>query len=189
MTRLTDLAHELITSVLAPGETAIDATAGNGHDTLFLCQTVGSTGSVYALDIQQQALDQTADLLTQAGFSNCKFVCQDHSQLAEIIPLNCQHHISAIMFNLGYLPGGDHSLITQQDSTLAAIKAASIMLRPGGILTIMAYPGHPGGAAETTTVSEWIDGLNKKKFKSKLYFASSESASAPRLFSLRKQEP
>lgn len=188
MTRLTDQAHALIRPVLAPGEIAIDATAGNGYDTRFLCQTVGSTGSVYALDIQQKALDQTADQLAQAGFTNCKLVCQDHSQLAEIIPANCQHHVGAIMFNLGYLPGGDHSKITQQYSTLVAIKAAACLLRPGGILTILAYPGHAGGAAETTSVCKWTEELDQKQFTAKIIFAASESTHAPRLFVIRKQE-
>lgn len=188
MTRLTDQAHELIAAVLQPGETAIDATAGNGHDTFFLCQTVGPAGHVFAFDIQQQALDQTSDLLAQAGFSNCDLVCHDHSQLAEIIPMSLHQRIGAIMFNLGYLPGGDHSIITQQDSTLTAVKAASKLLRPGGILTIMTYPGHPGGAAETTAVSEWINGLEENLFKTEICFSLSDSIRAPRLFVLRKQE-
>ena len=188
MARLTDQAHEKIAAVLEPGESAIDATAGNGHDTLFLCQIVGPTGHVYALDIQQQALDQTADQLAQVEFTNCELMCHDHSQLAEIIPLNCHQQIGAIMFNLGYLPGGDHTKITQQHSTLTAIKAASNLLRPGGILTILAYPGHPGGVEETTAVSDWMDGLDGNKYKTEIYFASSESTRAPRLFVLRKQE-
>ncbi|MCH9656709.1 MAG: methyltransferase domain-containing protein [Planctomycetes bacterium] len=188
MTRLTDQAHELIAAVLKPGETAIDATAGNGHDTLFLCQTVGPTGSVFAFDIQQKGLDQTIEKLTQAGFSNCNLVCHDHSQLAEIIPSNLHQRIGAIMFNLGYLPGGDHTIITQQHSTLTAVKAASKLLRPGGILTIMAYPGHPGGAAETTAVSEWINTLEENLFKTDICFSLSDSTRAPRLFVLRKQE-
>lgn len=187
MTRLTDQAHELITSVLQTGETAIDATAGNGHDTLFLCQTVGPAGRVFAVDIQQVALDQTADQLKQAAFLNCTYVCGDHSQLGEMIPADFHQRIGAIMFNLGYLPGGDHTKITQQDSTQAAVKVSLNLLRPGGILTILAYPGHPGGAAETEAVSDLLARLERTEYTTELILAKTELTSAPRLFVLRKQ--
>ncbi|MFH1301173.1 MAG: class I SAM-dependent methyltransferase [Planctomycetota bacterium] len=187
MTRLTDQAHELITIILQQGETAIDATAGNGHDTLFLCQTVGPAGRVFALDIQQAALDQTASALERAGFSNCELLCCDHSQLGEIISADLLQQIGAIMFNLGYLPGGDHTKITQQHSTLTALKASLNLLRSGGILTILAYPGHPGGAEETAAVSDLLARLDPAAYAKEVIFALSESASAPRLFVVRKQ--
>tara|TARA_R110002111_G_scaffold191869_1_gene258148 strand:+ start:40283 stop:40852 length:570 start_codon:yes stop_codon:yes gene_type:complete len=187
MTRLTNQAHQLIVAVLQPGESAIDATAGNGHDTLFLCQTVGPEGRVFAWDIQQTALDQTASVLERAGFSNCELLCCDHSRLGEITPADFHQRFGAIMFNLGYLPGGDHCQITQTDSTLAAINASFNLLRPGGILTILAYPGHSGGATETEAVSDLLAGLDPAAYQTELIFASSESASAPRLFVVRKQ--
>ncbi len=187
MTRLTDQAHNLITAVLQPGESAIDATAGNGHDTLFLCQSVRPAGRVFAWDIQQTALDQTADQLERAGFSNCELVCCDHSRLGEIIPADFHQRIGAIMFNLGYLPGGDHCQITQTDSTLAAINASLNLLRPGGILTVLAYPGHPGGAAEAEAVSDLLAGLDPATYQTQVIFASSESDRAPRLFVAKKQ--
>lgn len=186
MTRLTDQAHQLIAAVLQLGETAIDATAGNGHDTLFLCQAVGPAGKVYALDIQQAALDQAAELLQQAGFSNCEFVCGNHSQLKELVPADCPQKTAAIMFNLGYLPGGDHCQITKTDSTLPAIEAALLLLRPGGILTVLAYPGHPGGDSETTAVAERFKQLEASGYETEVIYAQSESVSAPRLFVAKK---
>ncbi|QDV52052.1 class I SAM-dependent methyltransferase [Gimesia fumaroli] len=188
MTRLTDRAHQLIAAELQAGETAVDATAGNGHDTLFLCQRVGPAGQVYAFDIQQVALKQAAELLHQSGFSNCELICSDHSQLKNLIPEDAQGRIGAIMFNLGYLPGGDHSQITQTDSTLAAIEAALLLLRAGGILTVMAYPGHEGGDSEMTVVAERFRLLDESHFKTEVILARSESTSAPRLFVARKRE-
>ncbi len=188
MTRLTDQAHELIAAVLQSGETAIDATAGNGHDSLFLCQKVGLEGSVYALDIQQRALDQTAARLKNAGCSQFKLVCCDHGQLSKMIPSDCHQKIGAIMFNLGYLPGGDHTKITQRDSTLAGIESALALLRPGGILTILAYPGHPGGDEETKAVSVQLSHLSSENYSTEIRFAQSESDSAPRLFVVKKRE-
>lgn len=187
MTRLTDQAHALIADVLQAGETAIDATAGNGHDTRFLCETVGPSGHVYAIDIQQAALDQTADQLTQAGHFQCELICCNHSLLGEIIPAEHRRATGAITFNLGYLPGGDHSLITQQTSTLEALAASLEFLRPGGILTILAYPGHPGGDQEATAITDWLNLLPETEFATETILARSASETAPRLFVVRRQ--
>lgn len=188
MTRLTDQAHELISTVLRPGETAIDATAGNGHDACFLCQSVGSTGRVYALDIQPAALEQTAALLTQADCFQCELICCDHSLLDEVIPAEFRGGTGAIMFNLGYLPGGDHRLITQRASTLKALEAATEFLRPGGILTILAYPGHPGGDEETAAIIDWLTELPASDFETETIHARSTSDAAPCLFVVRKRK-
>ncbi|MCA9003686.1 MAG: methyltransferase domain-containing protein [Planctomycetaceae bacterium] len=189
MTRLTDQAHELISTVLRPGETAIDATAGNGHDSCFLCQTVGPTGRVYAIDIQETALKQTADLLAEANCFQCELICCDHSQLHEIIPSECLNATGAIMFNLGYLPGGDHNLITQRTSTLTALETAKDFLRPGGMMTILAYPGHPGGDEEAVAIDQWLNQLSASAYQTETILARSNSATAPCLFVVRKLEP
>lgn len=186
MTLLTTQAQDLIATILQSGETAIDATAGNGHDSHFLCKTVGSTGSIYAFDIQQAALDHTADRLQQSDFSNFKLLHSDHRRLKELIPAECHQRIGAIMFNLGYLPGGDHTMITQEQSTIAGIEAALCLLRSGGILTVLAYPGHPGGVAETEAVSALLSQLETTQYIVKVLFAQSESTEAPRLFIVKK---
>lgn len=188
MTRLTKLAHERIASILKPGETAIDATAGNGQDTCFLCSTVGPAGRVFALDIQQTALEQTADRLAQQGCFQCELICCDHGLLQEVIPEQQHNQVGAIMFNLGYLPGGDHALITQPASTLAAVKAAVNFLRPGGIMTIVAYPGHPGGAEEANAINHWMNQLAETDFHSEVVLARSQAETAPRLMMISKLE-
>ena len=187
MTRLTDRAHELIAAVLQPGEIAVDATAGNGHDTLFLCETVGPAGTVYALDIQAAALEQATALLAQSEQYQCEFICCDHSLLQELIPEDVQGTIGAIMFNLGYLPGGDHGQITKTDSTLKALAAGLVLLRPGGILTILAYPGHAGGDAEMAAVVEQMRQLDPDVYQTEEILAQSDSPRAPRLFVIRKE--
>ena len=44
---------------MKPGETVVDATAGNGHDTIFLSRLVGPSGRVIAFDIDPQARIET----------------------------------------------------------------------------------------------------------------------------------
>ncbi|WP_417391579.1 tRNA (mnm(5)s(2)U34)-methyltransferase [Gimesia sp.] len=189
MMRLTDQAHALIANEFQAGETAIDATAGNGHDTRFLSQLAGQSGKVFAIDIQQQALDQAAVMLQNLEFHNVELICGNHCLLAELVPSEQRGQIGAIMFNLGYLPGGDHAQITQELSTLPAIEAALTLIRPGGIITILAYPGHPGGAAETSAVAALLSQLERSQFKTQLILPNTQSTEAPRLFVVTRLKP
>ena len=157
--RLTTQAQSWLAPQLRAGDIAIDATAGNGHDTLFLSQQVAPDGHVFAFDIQQRALDLTADRLAAAGQANWTPINCSHATLRDEIPPQFRGHVSAVMFNLGYLPGGDKRLMTQADSTRAALQSAFQLLRIGGMMTVLAYPLHPGGAAETQAVAAWMDSI------------------------------
>jgi predicted methyltransferase len=148
--RITELAHDFLRPHLRPGDIAIDATAGNGHDTRFIAQCVGPTGVVFALDIQTIALERTAALC--AGFDTVHRIERSHADMKEAIPFEFHGRIAAVMFNFGYLPGGDKSIVTATDSSVAAVRAAAALLRPGGCLTAIVYPGHPGGEAEAEAV-------------------------------------
>jgi hypothetical protein len=182
---LVNVAHNLIRDVLQPGDIVIDATVGNGHDTLFLVEQVGPSGWVFGFDIQQAAIDSTR---TKAG-AHCKMLPEcltllhaSHTDMAEKIPVHYHGKISAIMFNLGYLPGGDKSIITQTDSTLTAINIASRLLSSNGIITILAYPGHHGGDLETIQVIKWCEQLDKEQFNVGIFHSMEKKDSAPKLF-------
>lgn len=147
--RVTHLAHELVESLVQEGDTVVDATAGNGYDTLFLARLVGKSGCVHAFDIQQAALDATTARLEENGYSVEFHLCS-HSEMAVHVT-----EAQAVMFNLGYLPGTDHSTITRTSSTLDAVEAAVSILSAGGIFTCICYPGHPGGLEEAEAVLAW----------------------------------
>ncbi|MBS0204378.1 MAG: class I SAM-dependent methyltransferase [Planctomycetes bacterium] len=159
MIPLTVQAHELIRTVIKPGDIAIDATAGNGHDTQFLAEAVGPTGMVFSFDIQESAISLTAQRLHAAGLTNVTLVRRSHAEMCEALPNVALCQITAIMFNLGYLPGGDKRLTTRSDSTLVAIQESLFLLAPGGIVTILTYPGHAGGENESQLVEEFLRGL------------------------------
>ena len=186
---LVNAAHNIIRDVLHSGDIAIDATVGNGHDTLFLVEQVSPSGRVFGFDIQQAAIDSTR---IKAGaycrmLPECLTLIQaSHADMGEKIPLQYHGKISVCMFNLGYLPGGDKSIITQTDSTLAAINIASRLLSGNGIITILAYPGHQGGDLETDQVKNWCEQLDKDQFKISIVYSSENKESAPRLFVIRK---
>lgn len=181
---LVNAAHELIRDVLQPGDSAIDATVGNGHDTLFLVEQVGPSGRVYGFDIQQAAIEST---LMKTPLTDCLTLFHaSHADMIEKIPAELHAKISAVMFNLGYLPGGDKSVITLPDSTLTALTVAARMLAVNGIITLLAYPGHPGGDLETGQVKNWCGQLDTKQFEVSAIYSTGHKDTAPRLFVIRK---
>jgi SAM-dependent methyltransferase len=141
------LSHLLIRSFVTDGDHVIDATCGNGHDTLLLAELAGSSGRVWAFDIQQKAIEATATRLAEAGtFDTLRLVHAGHETMAAY----CSGPVKVIVFNLGYLPGGDHTLVTRPESTLAGVEQSLEILALGGILIITLYPGHEGGQQERT---------------------------------------
>ena len=166
---LTTKAHQCIQEVLGEGDIAIDATMGNGHDTLFLAQIVGSTGKVYGFDIQEEALDNTYQKLKANNAQKQVAMFQaGHETMPILLPETTNGNIRAVMFNLGYLPGGDKNRTTDISTTLAALEASFMMLATGGLITVLAYTGHPGGYEETEAVKEWARGLPTGSYRAAL---------------------
>jgi predicted methyltransferase len=166
---LVDKAHELVSARLCRGAIAIDATVGNGYDTLFLLQQVAPEGKVYGFDIQGSALESTRGRIKDSVLRNCLTLFHhSHARMEEVLPKPYHGLINAVMFNLGYLPGSDKSVITQAESTLTALAVASRLLSPQGIITVAAYPGHTGGAYETEQVRCWCEKLDRERFKTVL---------------------
>lgn len=154
--RLTERVHARLAAHLGAGDRVVDATAGNGHDTLFLARQVGARGQVWAFDVQAPALAATRERLQAAGLTDrVRLIHAGHQSMARHLPPAALGQLRAVMFNLGYLPGGDHALTTRPETTLAALQAAWDALAPGGVISLMIYRGHPGGAAEFEAVANW----------------------------------
>lgn len=184
---LLSIAHDLVRDALKTGDIAIDATVGNGNDTLFLLQQVQPSGKVFGFDIQQAALDSTRTKLCQVETEDCLILFRcSHAEMAEKIPLKYHGKISACMFNLGYLPGGNKGVTTQPESTHAALETATRLLTHSGLITVVAYPGHPGGNLETEQLQDWCTQLNPDQFEVNTIFSEVHHKSAPRLFVVRK---
>lgn len=155
--RLTQRAHEAVAEVLSPGDLALDATAGNGHDTVFLAEQVGDSGYVWAFDVQQAAIDESRRRLETAALAaRGRLIHDSHANMALYLPDDARGKVAAVMFNLGYLPGSDRRLVTDAGNTLAALDAALELLRPGGLVSLMVYRGHPGGREEWHAIQEWL---------------------------------
>lgn len=188
MTRLTELAQQKIAAVLNDGDTAVDATAGNGLDTLFLAECVGLHGRVFAFDVQADAITSTRGRLERAGIQNVQLTQRSHAELKAALPADVLGHVRAIMFNLGYLPGGDHCVVTDTSSTLTALNAALDVLGDSGMLTIVAYPGHAGGDAEARAVADWLMSLDTSDVAVERVDGNSGRNVSPILFIATKQK-
>jgi predicted methyltransferase len=151
MLRATDLAQLIVRHAVKPGAATLDATVGNGHDTLFLANLVGPTGTVIGFDIQAPALQAAQQRLV--GLPQVTLIHAGHERLAELLPAPAHGKLSAVMFNLGYLPGASKAIITQPHSTLQALAQALDHLTIGGVITLILYPAHPGGADEAARVA------------------------------------
>lgn len=161
--RPTHIAHEILADHLRAGALAIDATAGNGHDTLFLAERVGPAGRVLAFDIQDAAINVAKARIKDAGFSErVEWHCESHARLAQHAAAGS---ISVVMFNLGYLPGEDHQVTTRTEETLLGLAAAEQVLGKGGALSVVCYPGHEQGAMESDAVTVWMETLTQRGWK------------------------
>lgn len=152
--RPTALAQLILRQVIREGDVVIDATAGNGHDTEFLANAVGECGRVLAFDVQAAAIEATRARLDAAGLSGRVELFQEsHEGIAAQVAAGS---VTAVMFNLGYLPGQDHGLVTRKEGTLVALEAAAGVLKAGGVLSVICYPGHEGGDEEADAVGAWF---------------------------------
>lgn len=160
-------AHEYIRLVLKEGGIAIDATVGNGNDTLFLAKMVGDSGLVYGFDIQDQAIRVAKKRLEKEGQAKQVrlFHYPHQNPWSKILPNRLRQQIDTVMFNLGYLPHGDPSIITKPLSTIAACKQSLQWLKPRGLITLVLYTGHKGGEEEAAKVIRWCRSLPNDQYQ------------------------
>jgi len=157
-------AQQIIQSLVVAGDVVIDATLGNGHDAVFLAKLVGEKGLVIGFDVQQEAVDSATERMKENGVHHFEFHLNGHESMTECIASG-HLPVKAVMFNLGYLPHADKSVITTMETTIPALNASLELLDVGGLLSIMCYPGHEGGDVESNAVSQWAQSLPREHFR------------------------
>lgn len=161
--RVLPYAKKLLENAVSEGDTVVDATVGNGYDTLFLAQLVGDSGKVYGFDIQKQALDSCKEKLVKEELSEqVILIHQGHEHIEEVLPASCHGRVSGAVFNLGYLPGGDKSIVTVPETTIAAVEQLLKVLAPEGIIVIVVYHGHQEGQAERDKLLAYVENIDQK---------------------------
>lgn len=178
MKRPLHMAHAFLEEVITKEDVVVDATMGNGHDTLFLAQRAGQ---VIAFDIQEQALAKTAERLEKEGLDNACLVLKGHEHIDHYVK-ECR----AVIFNLGYLPSADKSVITLPETTLEAIKKALECLVIGGRMAIMIYYGHEGGNREKDAVLDFVSQLDQRLYTAMLYQPLNQMNTPPFLVMIEK---
>lgn len=155
------LSHKFISEHVKKGDFCIDGTAGKGRDTLFLSRLVGEEGKVIALDIQPQAVEFTKTLLCENNITWAEVYLSCHSKLSSFAE---KESVDAIMFNFGWLPGGDHNIFSRADSSIPALKSALELLKPGGKMSLCLYYGKENGTDEKDRILTFVKELDQKEF-------------------------
>lgn len=180
----TKMAHKFILPQLENATLVIDATAGNGNDTLFLAKNSSAETTVWAFDIQPQAIANTRLLLANHGYLNkVRLILDNHANITDYI----NQPIDIAMFNLGYLPGGDHSKNTCPETTLQAVERILQLLTVGGLLTIAAYPGYEHGKTENVAVHQFLTTLPQQAFTVASWTMINQVNSPPVLYVIEKR--
>lgn len=149
-----EIIHEKFESIIQSDWLSIDMTAGNGRDTYFLAQ---KSKHVFTIDIQEVAINKTKELTKD--FDNITYIHDDHQNINNYV----KPYVNLIIYNLGYLPGGNKKIKTTKDSTLISLSKAHQLLKINSYLIITCYPGHPGGSQETEAVKLWTNHKKEKQ--------------------------
>ena len=183
------LSHILIKSVLSRNNVynIVDATAGNGNDTLFLAQNMQKYTKLYAFDIQESALNSAKKNIQEnsmdiANCDNIKFICDSHDRIDAYVLGN----IDLAIFNLGYLPGGNHDITTKCETTKKAVQIVLDKLSLNGCLAIVLYSAHEEGLKEANLLREFLENLPKKYFTAGYYQMVNHNINAPALCWIEK---
>lgn len=180
MKRPLEMAHDFLAQVITKDDVVVDATMGNGYDTLFLAKLAKQ---VYAFDIQEQALEKTSQRLQEAGLTNAELILQGHETVGQFVT-----EVKAAIFNLGYLPSADKSIITQPQTTLDALEKLCQMLVKGGRIAIMIYYGHEGGDIERDAVLDFVSQLPQQEYTATIYRTLNQINNPPFLVIIEKLE-
>jgi 16S rRNA C1402 N4-methylase RsmH len=155
--RILPFTKQLLLTAVQAGDTVVDATIGNGHDTVFLAKLVGNNGHVFGFDIQETAVLNTADRLKYEQLEKrVTIVHRGHEHIKTTVPAHLHGKISGAIFNLGYLPGGDKTIVTVPDTTISAIEQLLEIMKPEGIIVIVIYHGHEEGQVERDVLMNYV---------------------------------
>ncbi len=160
--QITQWCQRMMEDHIEKGDLCIDATAGNGNDTVFLCETVGANGKVLAFDIQEDALFHTKEKLEgKQLLERAELILDSHANMAKYAK---EESVSLVVFNFGYLPGGDHNLATKADTSIVAIREGLKLLKKGGMMSLCIYSGGDSGFEERDAILKELKELDSKQY-------------------------
>jgi len=178
-----EISKGICKSKLGNGDIAVDCTMGNGNDTAFLCSLVGEKGKVYAFDIQKEALINTRKRLQELKLlERAEIILDGHENIDRYI----KGKVRLVVFNLGYLPKGNHDITTKKESTIEAVQKCLDILVPNGIILLTVYTGHENGKKEKIALESFTSGLNQKEYNVAKICFTNQINNPPELICIEK---
>ncbi|HLV08790.1 MAG TPA: class I SAM-dependent methyltransferase [Halanaerobiales bacterium] len=179
-----EFSHDLFRQHIDRGAHLVDATVGNGHDTVFLAKLAGKGGKVTGFDIQSEAINNTKKRIFKEGLEDIVELFQTgHEEMANYV----KHKVEGIIFNLGYLPGGNKEIITETEKTTAAVKSGLSLMKEGAIMVLVIYTGHKGGPEEEEALLELAAGLDQEKYNVILYSFLNQLKEPGKVMAIKKR--
>lgn len=179
--------HLLWDRIMIDAKTVVDATCGNGYDLLYLAERAKPECHLYGIDIQKEAIQSSEALLKQHAISNNVITLLHSSHDIAFKEQIEEVNIDLIVFNLGYLPGGDHSIMTKSHHTITAIERALPKLAPNGLITIAVYPGTKEGLKEKEDLKSYLSTLDQKYYNNCHWKPINQINNPPELYMLQKR--
>ncbi len=184
MNNVLNISKALMDLAIYNGDTVIDATVGNGNDTLYMAKLIGDQGKVFGFDIQKTAINRTKQVLEKAGFNNrVTLINSGHETMDEYV----KEKVKLVVFNLGFLPKGDKKITTLPDTTIMAIEKSLKLLVDNGLLLVTSYIGHSGGLKEKEAVENYLKELNQKEYNVLQYKFINQINNPPILYGVEKR--
>lgn len=179
-----ELAKKIMKETIRSGDIVLDCTVGKGNDTLLLAELVGPLGKIYGFDVQIGALDHTKKRLKEKGLANrVRLIHDGHENISNYIK---DEKIKLVVFNLGYLPTGDHNIVTKPETTIQGIKTSLELLDQNGVLLVTSYIGHIGGLEENKIIEKFLYELNQKKYSALKFQFINQINNPPILYGVEK---
>ena len=111
---------------------------------------------ILSLEAIKRMIPQRSPMLM---LDRAELILAGHERMAEFV----KEPARAIVFNLGWLPGGDKSITTLRETTLPAIRDAISLMDRDAILNIAVYPGHAEGDAEGQMILDYLRGISRHR--------------------------
>ncbi|MCO5388470.1 class I SAM-dependent methyltransferase [Desulfosporosinus sp.] len=178
-----EIANGICKSKLGNGDIAVDCTMGNGNDTAFLCSLVGEKGKVYAFDIQEEAVISTGKRLQELKLlERAEIILDGHENIDKYV----KEDVQLVIFNLGYLPKGNHDITTKKETTIEAVQKCLGLLKPNGIILLIVYSGHENGKMEKRALDSFTLTLNQKEYNAAKICFTNQINNPPELICIEK---
>ncbi|WP_017186810.1 tRNA (mnm(5)s(2)U34)-methyltransferase [Alkalibacillus haloalkaliphilus] len=187
MKQIIPFAHQLFIDTIQQGDVVVDATLGNGHDSLMLSQLVGENGRVYSFDIQQEAIDQSQQMFNDHLAKQITPILRGNEHVYEELTKRNVNEIDGAIFNLGFLPGSDQSITTNANTTIEAIEGILKLLKPERYIVIVIYSGHETGEIEKNELLEYLATKPAKEVDIAKYQMVNRSKKAPFVVAVYKK--